>query len=403
MHVVVLSRNYPNAAVPHLGLWVRRLCHALARHIEVTVISPTPYCPPGPWPQDLRKFRGVAALERDGPVEVHRPRFLAGRGSTTLAFEALAQRPGVAGAFARIARRSPVDAIHAHFAYADGAVAAWLARRYRVPLVITEHNLWQPWIDALPAVRRQALAAVAAADALIAVSQAVRLTMESVARRPVPARIVPIGVDGRMFRPAEQRASTGERLLYVGWLNEVKGVAVLLRALARLAPRRPHIQLTLIGGSVYRSARAGEARLRALATELALGDRVCFAGPQPEAAVAQAMREADALVLPSRRESCGSVLIEALASGTPVVATRSGGPEEIVDAAFGRLVPVDDPDALADAIDELLTQRERYPAAQLRERVLQRFEWERVAAEHLDIYREVLGRQRAPAAAPARA
>ena len=97
-------------------------------------------------------------------------------------------------------------------------------------------------------------------------------------------------------------------------------------------------------------------------------------------------------MLPSRAESFGAVLVEALASGTPVVATRCGGPEDIVDPAVGRLVPCDDPDALADALLSVLRDPGSYPAATLRERALERFAWPRIAETIHERYVAAVGR-----------
>jgi glycosyltransferase involved in cell wall biosynthesis len=117
---------------------------------------------------------------------------------------------------------------------------------------------------------------------------------------------------------------------------------------------------------------------------------VTFAGPQPQEAVARLMRESALLVLTSRAEAMANVLIEALASGTPVVATRSGGPEEFVQDGVGLLVPTEDPGAVADAIASMLRNRENYPPAALRDYAMQ-YSWENVAERLHDIYREAVG------------
>lgn len=390
LHVLVLSRNYPNRAFPHLGLWVSRQTAALAKSSRLTVLTPTPYCPPGPLPEAFRKFRGIEAVRMDGSVEVHHPRFLTGPGNTTYAFDALSQYASLQGRVAAIHRVAPVDLIHAHFTYPEGAAATMLGRRFGLPVVITEHNLLRPWIDQLPAVRRQALRALSKAAAIVAVSRAVRLNMEAVARRSVPAHVLPIGVDPEAFPLKTRVAGDSDNLLYVGWLNEIKGVDVLLRAMALLLQRRPHARLTLIGGSAYPQAQLRESSMHALAQELGIAQQVDFRGPKPAEEVARAMREADVFVLASRRESCGSVLLEALASGTPVVATRSGGPEDIVSEALGKIVPVDDPPALAAAIAQVLEQRSRYDPGCLRAHAVDNFSWDGLAARYLEIYREAV-------------
>lgn len=400
MHVLVISRNYPNRVFPHLGLWVQRQTAELAKTCRMTVFAPIPYCPPGPLPAGFAKFRRIEAMRLDGDIAVHYPRFLVGPGNTTYAFDARSYVLGMRRKLAAVHADTPVDLVHAHFTYPEGAAALALGRRLGVPVVVTEHNLWRPWMDELPRVRRQALRAIDRAAAVVAVSRAAHMNMEAVARRSIPARIVPIGVDGATFAQKLVADGSANRLLYVGWLNRIKGVDVLLRALALLAERRPEVRLTLIGGSAYRNANRREQSIHDLVAELCLGSHVEFLGPRPEADVARAMREADVLVVPSRRESCGSVILEALASGTPVVTTRSGGPEDIVNDDVGRVVQSDNPAALAAAIEQVLAERSHYEPARLRDYALGRYSWSRLAAQYLAIYRHAIAGDADAIAAP---
>jgi teichuronic acid biosynthesis glycosyltransferase TuaC len=391
LHVLVLSRNYPNRVFPHLGLWVQRQTAALARRCRMSVIAPIPYCPPGPWPRGFKQFRDIEALRRDGEVEVHHTRFVTGPGNTSFAFDSLAQHWGAHAVFAAIQRRAPIDVVHAHFAYPDGATALALARPYGIPVVITEHNFWKPAMDDAPRVRRIALHAIAGAAQFAVVSRAVKAVIDDVAGRDVPAQVVPIGVDGDVFtlKSTAQRQMP-DRILYVGYMKHVKGVDALLRAMPLVLAHRPQAHLTLIGSTAYRSAQPVERALRDLATALGLAPHVTFVDAQPEQEVARAMRVASLLVLPSRRESCGSVLLEALASGTPVVATRSGGPDDIVGDEQGELVPVDDVPALASAITRVLDGARHRDPQRLRQAALQRYSWDRLADEYLSIYRQAL-------------
>lgn len=387
MRVLVLSRNYPNNIVTHLGLWVQRLVAAQARHHEVTVVSPSVYCPPGPLPEAFAKFKGVAPRRTEGTVEVLHPRFASGPGYSTYALEACSQYAAVVGRVARLHRQRPFDVVHGHFAYPDGVVAVQLARRLGIPAVITEHNFWRPWIDQHRLVKRQVKWAVGGAAALAVVSRAVRLNMEAVLRRSIDAEIVPVGVDGSFFGLKGGRPHDGtDRILYVGWLNEVKGVDVLLRAMTLLRERRPSARLVLVGGGVYRDTVVQERGLRKLASDLGLDDVVHFHGPLAPELVGRELRDADVVVVPSRRESCGAVILEALASGTPVVATRSGGPEDIVTTAVGGLAPVADPAGLADALDSVLNRRATFDPSALRQYALERFSWERLADRYSEIY-----------------
>jgi glycosyltransferase involved in cell wall biosynthesis len=193
-----------------------------------------------------------------------------------------------------------------------------------------------------------------------------------------------------LFRPTHGPRDP-DRILFVGFVNYMKGIDVLLRAMRLLVERGSNARLVLVGGAHYRNTLRQERELRGLANDLALTGRVTFAGRKPPGEVARLMAESAVVVLPSRAESFGAVLVEALACGTPVVATRCGGPEDIVDDEVGLLVPPDDASALADGIDHVLGNRDRYQAAALRERALARFATEVVTAQVAAVYDEVVG------------
>jgi glycosyltransferase involved in cell wall biosynthesis len=286
----------------------------------------------------------------------------------------------------------PFDLIHAHFSYPDGVVGVDLGERYGVPVVVTEHAPWL-WMDDYPSVRAKAVAAASRIGAHLAVSRSVRETILSVTGNSSRVRVVPNGVDETLFRPGPARDRDRNKLLYVGMPRAAsKGLDVLMDAMALLFARRPSAHLTVVGGPVYRDAQALVAEIEARSTIPPLAGRVIFTGPLPPAEVARHMATSAALVLPSRLESFGAVLIEALACGTPVVATHCGGPEDIVVDEVGQLVPVGDPVALAEAVEGVIDDRDRYPVDTLRDYAISRFSWRTVGAQLLEIYREVLSR-----------
>jgi glycosyltransferase involved in cell wall biosynthesis len=159
-------------------------------------------------------------------------------------------------------------------------------------------------------------------------------------------RIVHCGVDPARYDTG--RGAPGRRLLFVGRLAAVKGVAVLLEAFARVLAADNGARLTLVGDGVERPA------LEARARELGLGDAVEFVGYRSQDEVADELARADLFVLPSFAEGVPVVLMEAMAARLPVVASRIAGIPELVTEASGRLVPPGDPEALADAIAALL-------------------------------------------------
>jgi glycosyltransferase involved in cell wall biosynthesis len=381
LRVLVLSRSYPSDVLPMLGLWVERPTQLLAERCDVRVVSAVPWCPPLPAVGPLRqyvRFRRIPRCETRSSIEIERPRFVAGPGRSLYAFEARAQARGMRRSVNRLRATFPFDLIHAHMIYPEGAVAHRLSRRYDVPFIVSEHAPWTDEWFASPTVWREALAAAHAASSLLAVSTSVRETITSYGVDPTKVRVVPVGVDGELFKLGPKSARRSRQILYVGWLNYNKGIDVLLHAIDLLKRRGERVRVLLVGGAAYRNTRLQEEELRRLARSLDLEDSVAFVGRQPQEEVARLMGESALLVLPSRAESFGAVLVEALACGTPVVATRCGGPEDIVRDGLGLLVPLDDPVALADAILEVLERHKSCEPESLRRDALRRFSWDRI-------------------------
>jgi teichuronic acid biosynthesis glycosyltransferase TuaC len=392
LRVLVLARSYPNDVFPTLGLWTEQPTVRLAERCEMRVVSPVPWCPPLPPLSRLEqyaRFRRVPAHDRRSGVEIAHPRFVVGPGRLLYPLEARAYAAGIERTVERIHASFPFDLVHAHFIYPEGVVAARVARRYDVPFVVTEHAPWTRWLDE-PGIARQAVPAARAAAMIMPVSTSVLRTIRAYAGESARATVVPVGVDEDLFTPGDESARRAHQILYVGLINFNKGIDILLAAMARLAAQGAPGRLLLAGGSFYRNTRLQEERLREQAAALGLGDRVTFLGRLLPAEVARLMAESAVVVLPSRAESFGAVLVEALASGTPVVATRCGGPEDIVLDGVGELVPIEDSVALADALSRVLADPGHYDRTRLRRFALERFSWDTVVDRVHDVYRDAV-------------
>lgn len=202
--------------------------------------------------------------------------------------------------------------------------------------------------------------------------------------------VIPNGVDATAFHPAtEATARRGPvRLLFVGRVVYQKGLDVLLRALAAL-PHDLDYELEIIGDGDARPALTLEA------AQLGLAPRLTFAGWCERAHIAERYRAADLFVFPSRDEGMPNVVLEAMASGLPIVATAIAGSEELVrEGENGHLVPTEDHTALSAALARLIRGAEsrRAMGRASRERVEREYTWTRVAACYLDLLREKCGR-----------
>lgn len=277
------------------------------------------------------------------------------------------------------------DLIHAHV-YGAAVPGAVVASWSRIPLVITEHFSGIAQRSIGYAEVRKARFAYERASRILPVS---RFLEEAIRSYGVdrPFEVVPNAVDTSVFFPRnEETRAEAKRLLFVGNLEpmQLKGFPTLLNALARLQRRRRDWQLDVIGGGPERI------RHEESAIALGLGEHVTFHGSRPKPVIAQRMRDADVLVLPSVMETFGAVLAEALVSGLPVVSTTVGGIPELVDERSGRLVPPDDPVALAAALDGTLESLDTFDREAIAVAARDRYSVEVVGEQLGRIYHSVL-------------
>jgi len=266
-------------------------------------------------------------------------------------------------ALARALRERAFDVFHAHHPFLLGQAALRLARRTGRPLVFTHHTLYDKYAHYVPlptrfvarlAIARSTRFANAADLVLVpSVALAARLTAQGV-RRPI--EVVPTGVDLDRFRPGDRptvRQALGlpqdaPLLVYVGRLDPEKNLPFLLDAFASVAARHPTVELLLVGRGTQENG------LRHHAGRLGIASRVRFAGGIPPSDVARRYQAGDLFVFASTTETQGLAVLEAMATGLPVVAVRAIGVEEaVVDGVSGLLVP-EDPRVFADAVLSIL-------------------------------------------------
>jgi glycosyltransferase involved in cell wall biosynthesis len=264
--------------------------------------------------------------------------------------------------------------------FMGGIIGASLSQRAGVPLVISEHStVYQR--RAIPSFQvQEARAALAIAKALLVVSPQLGEEMErALGPAAACAEWVPNMVDGAFLSaPLKGARQAGPfRFLNVAFLHEKKAHADLLAAFAERLAGDASAELRVGGDGPERD------RLHALAASLGIAEQVLWLGSLSREAVLAEMSSADAFVLPSRIETFGVVIIEALASGLPVVATRSGGPECIVEERDGLLVEPGDVDGLGTAMARLREHATDYDAAAIRAGCEERFS-ERALVARLD-------------------
>lgn len=375
-NVAIVPEWYPSVHRPVLGTFVRDQARSIAPHANVTVLYADPDLEP-------RRGRWSFEEERDGDVRVIRialaklrPRQL----GTILRCRALERVVATA-----MAGEAAPDVFHAHV-FSAGLPALAVARRRGVPVVVSEHSTalgtralsrWDRFVA------RQVFGR---ADMACPVSDELGTRIATLAPA---ARIVqvPNGVDTSLFRPDGLFVGgprSDPRLLAVGLLRPVKGMGELLAALPAVRHRYPDVHLDLVGDGPELAS------LRRQAAAAGLQDNVVFHGRLDKAEVADLMRRADLFVLPSLWENLPCVVIEALASGLPVVGTKVGGVPELVDEGGGLLVEPGDREALAEAIGAALDDLGRWDRAGLSRAARASYSLEATGSRWLDVYRRVI-------------
>ena len=250
--------------------------------------------------------------------------------------------------FGRLGRFQP-DYIMGSWLYPDGIVAADVAVQLAVPYVLKAHGSdINVYLDNT-ARGEKILRACRCARKVIVVSQALKNFIVSRGVDSAQIEVLYNGVDAQLFYPdmnkkKNYQSGVAKKLLFVGNLKHDKGVMELLEAFAALTDSAH--QLTIVGDGVMRS------EMQRFVHSQGLSERVHFAGSLPHASLPGLMRDADLLVLPSYREGVPNVILEAMASGLPVVATEVGGIPEIVESGVnGFLVPAMNAKGLKDVIE----------------------------------------------------
>lgn len=387
MHIVFLPSWYPATPRGISGSFFREQAIALAkRGVEVGVIHPQP--------RSLRRLStvfvgpyGVTAEEDEG-VQTYRSHGLSWFPRMPRLSRWYWIRHGIRLFEQYIEKHGMPDLVHVHSMLNAGALALELHRKYRIPYVITEHS--SAFARHLLTKEQYVVARTVAhhAKGRFAVSKSFcELLMDHLGGQAgewveVPNIVTQAFLDhdfsGRTDKP---KAS---RFLTVALLTENKAIDNLLRAFAKQFAGLAGVSLHIGGDGPDRP------RLEALTKDLDILKQVQFLGALSRTEVSDAIADADVFVMPSHYETFGVAVIEALALGKPVIATRCGGPESIIAQGDGLLVPTNDVDALAKAMTEIVVSIDHYDALSIRERCRQRYSEDVVILRLIKLYREVI-------------
>lgn len=357
MHVLTVSTYFPNAADPQRAVFVKNLVRAMQQRCHVEVISPVPYAPPFDIKPEWRDLRTIPAIESIDGIDVVHPRFIVLPRLGWLS--GFGYFLGILPALRHQTNNGRRIVVHAHCAYPDAVGVAIAASLLRLPYVVTAHGSDINVYAERPTLRFQIRWALRHAAGVISVSGALQakiIRLLGVAKTPVS--FIPCAAfDPHIFCPRsrpEARATLkvdphARLVVFAGQLVPVKGVEYLINAWAELRKRGrlgAMDCLVLLGDGPCRYS------LERQIAGAGLAGSVQFAGTLNQIEVARWMTAASLLCLPSLNEGTPNVIVEALASGVPVVASHVGGvPDLIRQGENGLLVSPADSIALADALE----------------------------------------------------
>lgn len=354
MRILVFTTLYPNAEMPAHGVFVEnRLRAFLKRHdADVKVIAPVPWFPSrnetfGAYARWAR----VAERERRHEIDIYHPRYLIPpKTAMHLAPSSLAH------CFLEQARKLietgwDADLIDAHYFYPDGVAAAKVAGALDKPLVITARGTDVNLIPRHDGPRKAILKAARRADAVITVAAALKDELVRLGAPKEKISVLRNGVDLELFRPLDRRAIrdemnlSGKVVASVGHLIDRKGHDLVIDALKDI----PDATLLIAGDGERRGA------LEAQAKAAGLDGCVRFLGAVPHDELSRIYNAADVLALASSREGWPNVLLEAMACGTPCVATPVWGSGEVINAPEAGLLTTErSAAAIAASLNDML-------------------------------------------------
>jgi len=395
MNLFIIPSWYPNIVQPIAGIFFKEQAEAIAElNYDIRVLVST-------WGHDVGHL-GVPSVKKylftlrwrfhqpanqirqlNGVMEVFNPKLT---WSHRLPFGGINQLINVNRINLRLAIKNfgKIDLMHAHVSYPAGYVSYVLSREFEIPYVLTEHMgpFPVPFLMShgrpLPEIDQ----AFEGAAATIAVSPSLAKRVVSFGY-PKPM-VIPNAVDERRFDLGEPCTDKFIFFTLCG-ITKQKGIEHLLKSIAHWNPPADHFEFRIGGDGPMRF------EYERMANQLGITNRVHWLGAVSREETPKLFRECHAYVMPSHHETFGMVYAEAIASGKPVIATRCGGPESIVNESNGILIDIGDINALSAAMSSMARDWAKYDPQMIREDFLKRFSRKVVINQLTSLYQRVLG------------
>ena len=367
-HIVFLARWYPHRYDPMLGLFVQRHAEAAAIYNDISVVYVHP-CTDVPWrvstdDETINNVRTIRVYYKQSKSKI-------------LSFLRFLKANKQA-----LKRLPKPDIIHVHVLTRLGLVALWHKIVHGTPYIITEHwSRYLPGNDFSGCLRKKLTKLVVKhASAVTTVTDILAKAMQSHGLKNDNYVIVPNVVDINKFKPIKHHNAIPKIVHVSCFENKSKNITGLIDALRILEDRNVAFQCVFIGDGIDFK------EIKAYSTKLIYQKNIRFTGVLEGQALIDELASGDFMVLSSNYETQGVVLLEAFACGMPVVSTEVGGIPEIVNDSNGILVPPQDPERLADAMQTMIQTFQNYDADTLREGIIKKFSNESVGKLLNSIY-----------------
>jgi teichuronic acid biosynthesis glycosyltransferase TuaC len=353
MKILTFTSLFPNDFKRDLGVFIYQRTMHLAQmaNNEVVVVAPVPYFPSWMRIQRWVTYSRVPRNELRGGLRVSHPRYPLLPG-ILMPLHGWLMFLGCLNHVRKLHRQTRFDCIDAHYVYPDGFAAVLLGRALGIPSFVsargTDINIFPKFRSIRPMIRWT----LQRAAGVIAVSGAMTKLLLALDANEEKIRVIPNGVDVRRFYPVERSEARkrlgipeeGHILVAVGALKAVKRHELLIHAVGRLVKKNPTLRLYVIGEGPLRS------ELEAQVEKMGLTGRVFLVGARPNEELGLWFNAADMTCLASITEGCPNVLMESIACGTPVVATKVGGIPEVVSAPELGILVDGNPESVAEGI-----------------------------------------------------
>ncbi|MEA3315128.1 MAG: glycosyltransferase [Campylobacterota bacterium] len=379
MEIVFLPTAYPNIYNDHSSIFVQDQAEALSKYgVDVSVVGAIPISFKYIFKKKFLKF-GTFRYKKNG-VDV---KLILFPSIPKLKFFNEFIRAQINKYLLnKHHANNSIDLIHVHNSTA-GKAALWMKQKFNIPYVITEHSsAYERRLLSQKEIRSNALI-YTNANYRVAVSKEFCKILEDTFH--LEFNYLPNVVNTEYFLSKEEYSHKDFQFINIANLNKNKNQILLVRAFAEVFSENKNIRLSILGGGAeYKS-------LKSEIDALNMQEQIKLFGFAPRKQVLEELQKSDAFVLSSKYETFGVVVIEAMSCGLPVIATKCGGPESIIENdELGILVKNDDLEELSISMKYMYDNFNNYPSEKIRDNVVNNFSEQSVATKLINIYNKVL-------------